>query len=186
MMQVQQGCWLSHDANLCNRVADSHDASATELLMEPWCKCNRIADWAMRSKDLCLLCLMGLSTILYSLAAVSHAWFILPPHSFYGLWSVVFCDFLQCQVISALFSDEPGMCVSFCQRCFIFHLWALAALNFWTELSVCLGLMKMIHEELWLCDCGVVLKDYTGDRLIAFTVLVCVSAFAPVFSECTT
>ena len=52
MMQVQQSCWRSHDASAtelltepwckCNRVA-GHDTSTTELLTEPWCKCNRIA-----------------------------------------------------------------------------------------------------------------------------------------------
>ncbi|KAK7483572.1 hypothetical protein BaRGS_00025246 [Batillaria attramentaria] len=58
--------------------------------------------------DAALLCLMVPATVLYSLAAVSNAWFALPPHSFYGLWSVKFCDVLQtCQIIPALFSDEP-------------------------------------------------------------------------------
>ena len=128
-IQVLQSCWLIHaDATKlltepcrCYIVADwskqvlqscwLFQAGATKLLTDP-SRCYKVADWAMPEKNLLLLCLLGLSTILYSLAAVSHAWFTLPPHSFYGLWSVVFCDFLQCQIISALFSDEPGMVFS--------------------------------------------------------------------------
>ncbi|XP_046559822.1 uncharacterized protein LOC124268846 isoform X1 [Haliotis rubra] len=47
------------------------------------------------------------ANILYTLAAVTHSWFELPPHSFYGLWWVQFCDYLRCQIIPAFYSEEP-------------------------------------------------------------------------------
>ncbi|XP_076442226.1 uncharacterized protein LOC143281125 [Babylonia areolata] len=87
----------------------------------------------MHKNDVPLLCLMGLSTTLYSLAAVSHAWFTLPPHSFYGLWSVEFCDFLQCQIIPALFSDEPDW----------YHVLQLLSVVAWVGLVTALLLLLL-------------------------------------------
>ncbi|KAL8583547.1 hypothetical protein ACOMHN_054863 [Nucella lapillus] len=87
----------------------------------------------MFKKEVVLQCLMGMSTVLYSLAAVSHAWFTLPPHSFYGLWSVEFCDFLQCQIIPAWFSDEPDW----------YHVLQFLSVVAWTGLVMVLLLLLL-------------------------------------------
>ncbi|KAK7104106.1 uncharacterized protein [Littorina saxatilis] len=96
----------------------------------------------MLKKDVALLCLMGLSMVLYSLAAITHAWFTLPPHSFYGIWSVVFCDFLQCQIIPAMFSDEPGW----------YHILQLLCIISWLGLGAAFFMMLLpnnMHKILF-------------------------------------
>ncbi|KAL5008681.1 hypothetical protein ScPMuIL_014262 [Solemya velum] len=47
------------------------------------------------------------ANVLYTLAAVTHAWFELPG-VFYGLWWAEFCDILSCQIIPAFFTEEPA------------------------------------------------------------------------------
>lgn len=47
------------------------------------------------------------ATVLYSLAVVTHAWFELPGVS-YGLFWAEFCNVLQCEIIPAFFTEEPG------------------------------------------------------------------------------
>ncbi|XP_005100870.1 uncharacterized protein LOC101856350 [Aplysia californica] len=51
--------------------------------------------------------LLFLAAVAYTIAMATNWWFTMPPHSFYGLWSVTFCDFLQCQLIPAS-GDSPN------------------------------------------------------------------------------
>lgn len=112
--------------------------------------------------DWTVLCLMVPAMVLYSLAAVSHAWFALPPHSFYGLWSVKFCDVLTCQIIPAVFADEPGW----------YNILQVLSLVSWAGLTLALFMLLSKHLHKCLPPQLVVHKH----RLISL--LCIVSAFA--------
>ncbi|XP_025105591.1 uncharacterized protein LOC112571026 isoform X2 [Pomacea canaliculata] len=58
--------------------------------------------------EILLMCLMIPAFVLYTVAIASYEWFAIYPHSYYGVWYVRFCDVLRCQLIPAVFSDEPA------------------------------------------------------------------------------
>ncbi|GAB1599859.1 uncharacterized protein LOC115217314 [Argonauta hians] len=76
------------------------------------------------------------ANVLYGLAAVTHAWFQLPPHSFYGLWWVKFCDYLRCQIIPAFYAEEPAW----------YHVMQGLSLAGWISLVV--SMMMLISKRL--------------------------------------
>ncbi|XP_050405332.1 uncharacterized protein LOC126821069 [Patella vulgata] len=80
------------------------------------------------------------ANILYTLAALSHSWFQLPPHSFYGLWWVKFCDILRCQIIPAFFAEEPLW----------YHLLQSVSLIGWTSLFLSLIMIITTKVDKYL------------------------------------
>lgn len=86
------------------------------------------------------LCLVFVANILYALAAVTHAWFQLPPHSFYGLWWVKFCDYLRCQIIPAFYAEEPAW----------YHVMQFLSLTGWAGMMITMVMLISKRLDMYL------------------------------------
>ncbi|XP_041353580.1 uncharacterized protein LOC121371621 [Gigantopelta aegis] len=93
----------------------------------------------MHSTEVKALYLVVPANILYTLAAVTDAWFELPPHASYGLWWVNFCDYLSCQIILAFHSEEPGW----------YHVLQVLSLFGWA--SLLLSLLMLLSTRFDKC-----------------------------------
>ncbi|XP_014786978.1 uncharacterized protein LOC106881196 [Octopus bimaculoides] len=80
------------------------------------------------------------ANVLYCLAAFTHAWFQLPPHSFYGLWWVKFCDCLRCQIIPAFYAEEPAW----------YHVMQGLSLTGWISLVVSMMMLLSKRIDVYL------------------------------------
>ncbi|ESO94195.1 hypothetical protein LOTGIDRAFT_232455 [Lottia gigantea] len=117
----------------------------------------------LRRSELSALVFIVPANIFYSIAALTHAWFEIPPHSCYGLWWAKFCDVLRCQLIPAFYTEEPSW----------YHLVQSVSMVAW--ICIVLSLISLVTGRL---DKYLPIKSSVSNRQTRVAALCLVSVFA--------